>query len=57
MSMWKVPDEQTKDLMTAFFDNWQQGMDKREAFRSAQQLIREAHPHPFYWGAFVIVGD
>ena len=57
MSMGQVPHEQTKDLMTTFYDNWQQGMSKCEAFRSAQQLIREAHPHPFCWGAFVIVGD
>jgi CHAT domain-containing protein len=57
MSMWKVPDEQTKDLMTAFYSNWQSGMEKRAAFELAQQQIRATYPHPFYWGAFVMVGE
>jgi CHAT domain-containing protein len=57
MSLWKVPDEQTKELMTAFYTNWLSGMSKREAFTRAQDEVRQRHPHPYYWGAFVLVGE
>lgn len=58
MSLWKVSDEVTQKLMTAFYTNWlQKKMPKREAFRDAQKQIRKEHPLPFYWGAFVMVGE
>lgn len=58
MSMWKVPDETTHQLMAAFFSNWLGGMEKHAALSAAQQTIRSqpGHESPFYWGAFVLVG-
>ncbi|MGA2297176.1 MAG: CHAT domain-containing tetratricopeptide repeat protein [FCB group bacterium] len=57
MSLWKVNDEATQDLMSAFYKNWVTGMTKREAFSKAQQEIRRKYISPYYWGAFVMVGE
>ncbi|HYB62202.1 MAG TPA: CHAT domain-containing tetratricopeptide repeat protein [Methylomirabilota bacterium] len=63
ISMWKVPDAQTQQLMTAFYENWQsKGMNKHEALREAQLELRSkikdhfGQDLPYYWGAFVLVG-
>lgn len=56
MSLWKVDDRATQELMTEFYKKWQQS-NKQVTFRQAQQLIRQKFDHPFYWGAFVMIGD
>ncbi|MEM9328785.1 MAG: CHAT domain-containing protein, partial [Bacteroidota bacterium] len=55
-SLWKVDDEATKDFMIAFYDHYVQSGSKPEAFRVAQTKTREQYSHPYYWGAFVLVG-
>ncbi|MTI22294.1 CHAT domain-containing protein [Fulvivirga sp. RKSG066] len=57
MSLWKVDDQATSELMTHFYTNWLSMGDKRAAFIEAQQQLRKKHPEPYYWGAFVLVGD
>jgi len=57
MSLWTVDDEATKQLMIAFYRNWLEYGDKQRAFKEAQLLIRESFPEPYYWGAFVLVGE
>jgi CHAT domain-containing protein len=55
MSLWKVDDEATKRLMSLFYENWMNGMDKSAALNAAQQTIMKTYPHPYYWGAFVMI--
>ena len=55
MSLWKVPDEETSQLMQSFYDNWLGGMERHEAFRKAQQQIKEEKPNPYYWAGFVML--
>ena len=57
MSLWTVSDEATQELMSKFYRNWVDGMSKRESFNKAQQEIRKKYPAPYYWGAFVMVGE
>lgn len=57
ISLWKVSDEPTQELMSNFYSNWVAGMTKREAFGKAQQVIKAKFKHPFYWGAFVMIGE
>jgi CHAT domain-containing protein len=57
MSLWKVDDKVTRELMVTFYQLWMEGNTVRDAFRKAQQKIRESNPDPYYWGAFVLVGD
>ncbi|WP_420577120.1 CHAT domain-containing protein [Ekhidna sp.] len=55
MSLWKVSDEATKQLMTSFYQNWMGGEKKEDAFFAAQKKLRESFPEPYYWGAFVML--
>ncbi|MBK6826194.1 MAG: CHAT domain-containing protein [Chitinophagaceae bacterium] len=58
MSLWKVNDESTKELMIGFYREWllhPEG-NKQEALRKAQRQLREQYAHPFFWGPFVMVG-
>jgi CHAT domain-containing protein/Flp pilus assembly protein TadD len=54
MSLWKVPDKETMELMTRFYKNWLGGQSTREALRSAQLEMRKKYA-PYYWAAFVLV--
>ena len=55
MSVWKVDDEATALLMGEFYKNWNEG-ENHSAFRSAQMVLRQKYPEPYYWGAFIMVG-
>ena len=59
MSLWKVDDVATQQLMNIFYNNWIKTGDKQKAFRQAQlQLMANPkYKDPFFWGAFVMMGD
>lgn len=56
MSLWRVNDEATQELMTLFMRNYIRLNDKQKAFAEAQMTVRKKYPHPYYWGAFVMIG-
>jgi CHAT domain-containing protein len=56
MSLWKVPDFQTQELMTAFYNHWL--LEKQalpDAFRAAQLEMRERYENPHFWAGFVLM--
>jgi CHAT domain-containing protein len=57
MSLWKVDDQATQEMMVLFYNNWLKFGDKRKAFEEAQKEIRKKYKYPFYWGAFVLLGE
>lgn len=62
MSLWKIPDASTKELMIGFYKNLKQGMTKDTALRKAQleYLTTTSDPlyqHPYFWGSFVAMGN
>jgi CHAT domain-containing protein len=64
MSLWEVPDRETKELMVSFYKNLQSGkMNRAEALRNAalkqRQTVKARYgsDNPYYWGAFVFLGE
>lgn len=56
MSLWKVDDNATRDLMTSFYKDYLKNGNKREAFLEAQRKIKKKYKDPIFWGAFVMLG-
>jgi CHAT domain-containing protein len=56
MSLWKVDDQATQELMGKFYSSWLKAGEKQHSFHEAQLSLREKFNHPYYWGAFVMVG-
>ena len=63
MSLWKVPDNTTSEIMVEFYKNLKAGQPKDEALRNAKRTYLEHHAaedelqNPFYWAGFVAVGN
>jgi CHAT domain-containing protein len=57
MSLWQVDDVATQELMSSFYKSWLSGGDKFQSFRQAQLEVKERYKHPFYWAAFVLIGN
>jgi len=57
ISLWEVSDEVTQQLMSSFYKYWLQLKDKHKAFEKAQLDVKSLHPEPFYWGAFIMMGE
>ena len=62
-SLWKVPDQETKDLMTLFYQKKLSGTTTSAALRQAMLESRDARmkstgaAHPYFWSAFILVGN
>ncbi|BAZ01093.1 TPR repeat-containing protein [Tolypothrix tenuis PCC 7101] len=57
VSLWSVPDSPTSELMTEFYQQWQQHPDKAVALRTAMLNAMKKHPHPINWAAFTLIGE
>lgn len=59
MSLWQADDKATASIMTHFYEYLNRGLGKAEAIRQAKldYLGGSAQNHPFFWAAFVLIGD
>lgn len=54
LSLWQVPDKETAELMTIFYNNYLSGKSINESFNLAQQSLRKKYS-PYYWAAFILI--
>jgi CHAT domain-containing protein len=57
MSLWKVSDEATKQLMINLYDELCKTKNKRQAFVTAQLKLRKQFSDAYFWGAFLMIGE
>lgn len=57
LSLWKVDDAATSDFMIMFYENLMTMDNKSQAFYTTQIKMKEKYQQPYYWGAFVLVGE
>ncbi len=56
VSLWYIPDGQTRELMNLFYENWTvKGESLRDAFSHAQTTMRKRDPDPNIWAGFVLI--
>lgn len=54
MTLWKIPDLQTKELMMIFYQNYFNGKSASQSLRVAQTTMSLKYP-PYYWAAFKLL--
>jgi CHAT domain-containing protein len=59
MSLWKVDDYGTSELMSLYYQRLQKGEGRSEALRQVQLEMMQApaYQHPYYWASFIFSGD
>ncbi len=55
ISYWKVPDQQTSELMQLFYTNYLATNDAHASFEKAQHIMKKRYRNPYYWAAFVLI--
>ena len=57
VSLWKVPDSPTSELMMEFYQQWEKNPDKAAALRNAMLITMKKYPQPVNWAAFTLIGE
>ena len=57
VSLWKVPDDPTRQLMRRFYDALQRGLPKAIALQQAALAMRHADDRLDRWAGFSLIGD
>jgi len=56
VSLWSVPDKETMELMTLFYEDLTQSLNPVKSFEKAQKQMRDTYPtRPDLWASFVLV--
>ncbi|MGB3191946.1 MAG: CHAT domain-containing protein, partial [Limnoraphis sp.] len=57
--LWTVSDEGTMELMIKYYQRLLQNQGRSEAWRQTQleMLNSQDYQHPYFWAAFVPVGE
>ena len=55
MSLWKVNDQVTAEMMQLFYTGLSSGLDSRAAFQAARETLRKTYTDPLLWAPFVLL--
>ncbi|MFN8280228.1 MAG: CHAT domain-containing tetratricopeptide repeat protein [Saprospiraceae bacterium] len=56
LSLWQIPDRETKDFMLSFYKNWLSNENSvREAFNKTQAEFRQRFVNPYQWAGFILL--
>ena len=55
MSLWKVPDEETKELMSMFYKELLNGNTPHQSLKIAQKQLMTKSKSPYYWAGFILL--
>ena len=55
MSLWKVPDEETKELMRLFYKELLSGKTPHQSLKTAQNQLMTRGKSPYYWAGFILL--
>ncbi len=55
ISLWKVPDSQTSELMQYFYTAYLENNDVHLSFEIAQHTMEKKYKNPYYWAAFLLI--
>lgn len=56
VSLWRVFDASTATFMKHFYSHLSSGSSLSDAWQHAVQETKKDWPHPYHWGAFVLIG-
>jgi CHAT domain-containing protein len=57
VSLWKVSDASTTELMQSFYENLRASESVAAALQGAQRDTMARFPHPYHWAAFQVTGN
>ncbi|MDY6804190.1 MAG: CHAT domain-containing protein [Cyanobacteriota bacterium] len=57
MSLWKVDDLRTQEMMVGYYQRLKDGMGRSEALRDIQLEMLNKYEYPYYWGSFIPAGN
>jgi CHAT domain-containing protein len=57
VSLWRVADAPTAELMRSFYQNLQNNPNKAQALRQAMLTTMKTHSDPRDWAAFTLIGE
>ena len=55
MSLWKVPDKETIDLMRMFYKELLNGNTPQQSLKSSQKQMMAEGKTPYYWAGFILL--
>ena len=54
--LWQLPSGVGNDLFDEFYKHMESGKTRPEALALAMNLVRNTHPHPYFWGSLLLFG-
>ncbi len=58
LNLWSVNDKSASEFASSFYSDVNNGISKAQAMRSAKlNLLKTGNANPYYWGAYMLIGN